>query len=301
MKKNTHNANTPFRKNYANSRNKREMKKSRVPSAQECAESPEECVRAGGISAPRGLRAAPAHLEPKAGSGTSSCGTAAPLGGKTPDPDSRREHQGLQSYRSLLSRQIPLGSAAELARPGAAPLRWPEEPRGAPGGRAAPARPALRQLPARAEPPCSRLTPGRARRPRPVEKRVFNGAEVNRHPGRLGAGSHSHSRGGQRQRHRTATAPVPAALWSQHSPVPVRPRPSRLGKAGNAPLSSRRRSPHPSRAASLGTPPTPRRAPHRPAGRTHRRSRARTARPLQRGRGLRGRAGEEPGGGRSRR
>lgn len=62
----------PFAKKYANSRNKREMKKSRVPSAQECQESPEECVRAGNLGAPRGLRAPPAHLKPKAGSSTSS-------------------------------------------------------------------------------------------------------------------------------------------------------------------------------------------------------------------------------------
>lgn len=122
----------PFAKN---TRNKREMKKSRVPSAQECQESPEECVRAGGPSAPRGLRGPPAHLEPKAGSSTSSCGTTAaapgqprpaPLGGKTPAPDSPRDYEGgLRTYRSQLSPR-PLSSPAP-GRPRSARQRSPEK------------------------------------------------------------------------------------------------------------------------------------------------------------------------------
>lgn len=300
MKKNTHNADTPFRKKYANSRNKREIKKSRVPSAQECQESREECVRAGGLGAPRGLRAPPAHLEAKAGSGTSSRGTAAPgqprLGGKTLARDNRRANE--EGHRSLFSRQLPLRSTAELARPGAAPLRSPAQPRGAPGGSAAPARPALRQLPARhppavrGEPPSSRLTPGRARRPRPLERRVFNGAEGASAPGAPATAAGSSACGTARQR-----LPCPPASGAT---VLCPPGPGHRGSEKRAtrcppqlpvrplPFSS----PVPSRLRPAGgSPPTPRRSLRRPASRARRRRSARTARPLQRGRGRRGRAG----------
>lgn len=306
MKKNTHNADTPFRKKYANSRNKREIKKSRVPSAQECQESREECVRAGGLGAPRGLRAPPAHLEAKAGSGTSSRGTAAPgqprLGGKTLARDNRRANE--EGHRSLFSRQLPLRSTAELARPGAAPLRSPAQPRGAPGGSAAPARPALRQLPARhppavrGEPPSSRLTPGRARRPRPLERRVFNGAEGASAPGAPATAAGSSACSTARQRlpcppRSGATVlrpPGPGHRGSEKRAtrcppqLPVRPLPF------SSPVPSRRRP-------AGGSPPTPRRSLRQPRSPPEISAHCPPP-PAGEGAPRPGRAGEEPGWGR---
>ncbi|CAN8187739.1 unnamed protein product [Coccothraustes coccothraustes] len=219
MKKNTHNADTPFRKKYANSRNKREIKKSRVPSAQECQESPEECVRAGGLGAPRGLRAPPAHLEAKAGSSSASCGTAAPgqprtapLGGKTLAPDDRRMQSkrrtpGVRPPGSSLSAQPP--SSPAPGRPRSARRRSPEER----PGQALPRH-------GRRSASCPRVTRrscGESRRvlasrpggPSPLG--LWKGARLTelRAPRRR-----EPLPGQQRLRHRTATAPLPAALRS---------------------------------------------------------------------------------------
>lgn len=301
MKENTHNADTPFHKKYASSRSKRE-KKSRVPSAQECQESPEECVRARGLGALRGLRAPPAHLEPKAGSSTSSCATAAP----GQPQRKRRRTPGVCSPGSSLSAR-PLSSPGR-GQPRSARQRSPEE---------RPGEGLPRHGRRSASPPrVTRRSCGESRRAlasRPggpgapglwkgvcltePRKAATQGASA---PGATATAAGGSACGTARRR-----LPCPP----RHSPVPARPRPSRQGKAGDTVPPSVPRSP----AAVLLTrpePPLSRRgipansAPlsARPASRTRRRSRARTARPLERGRGRRGRAGagragEEPGGG----
>lgn len=123
--------------------------------------------------------------------------------------------------------------------------------------------PASHQLAVRGEPYCSLITPGRTRRPWPLERSVFNGARWTRKasdPAR-GATSIAAASRGVRQplRHRTARSPQPTALRSGRATA-LRP-PGHLGGEKRAPRcpasaprppvpTGRRRSPHPSQAAS---------------------------------------------------
>lgn len=184
-------------------------------------------MRAGGLGAPRGLRAPPAHLEPKAGSSTSSCGTAAPgqrrparSGKKTLAPDSRkRRTPGVSSPGSSLSARPlscpPRGGPAPLA--GAAP-------RNAQGKRcpaSAPPAPRASSAGPAGEPPCSPLTPGRARRPRPLERRVFNGVEDASAPGATATAAGHGACGTARRRLPCPPRSDPVAPQSCARPAPA--------------------------------------------------------------------------------
>lgn len=96
---------------YANSWNKREMMKSRMPSAQECQESPEECVRPSGRGAPDAPRSwRPARGSPPARPGLPARGgrpaPSAPLSGQRPRPG--------QAVRVHLKRKAGSGTATPL-------------------------------------------------------------------------------------------------------------------------------------------------------------------------------------------
>ncbi|XP_074956399.1 uncharacterized protein LOC142060278 isoform X2 [Phalacrocorax aristotelis] len=117
---------------------------------------------------------------------------------------------------------------------------------------------------------CSLRTPGRTRRPWPSGTSMFNGSRWKRKasdPGHLSAGSHRGSRGVllPAAAHAAPGGDVPCAhrapVSSRHSPLPARP--GHLGSekwaarclpsTSRAPVATsrrRRRSPHPSRAAS---------------------------------------------------
>ncbi|XP_041324874.1 atherin-like [Pyrgilauda ruficollis] len=206
---------------------------------------------APGPARPPGRQGRHQHLQLRHRS--SGAPAAGPARGKTLAPDSRRANDALREQSVLPAAPSRLGRRAP--RPGAAPLRSPAQPRGAPGGRAAPARPALRQLPARhppvvrGEPPCSRLTPGRARSPRPLERRVFNGAEGASAPGATATAAGSSACGTARQRLPCPPRSGPVAPQSCARPVPV----IAARKAGDAVPPSPPRPP----AAVLLTRPEP--------------------------------------------
>lgn len=168
---------------------------------------------------PRPARAARVHLKAKAGSSTSGWGTATAasgqprpvraLGENSPHSSQSREKTkrysgliGVCSPSNSLAPPRPGGSAPPSARPAggraAARQRSPEERSGgrARHGRRSASLPARYQSVTHGQPRCSLLTPGRTRRPWPLERSVFNGARRRRKAsdaGRLRAGGHRHS------------------------------------------------------------------------------------------------------------
>ncbi|XP_058703055.1 chromosome alignment-maintaining phosphoprotein 1-like [Poecile atricapillus] len=145
---------------------------------------------APGPARPPGTQGRQQHLH--CGSAAPGQPRPAPLGG-APPPLTAAEKT--KDSGSLFSRQLSLRSTAEIARPGAAPLRSPAQPRGAPGGRAA--RHGRRSA---SSPRVTRRSCGESRR------------VLASRPGGPGA----------------------LSLWKgRHSRVPSRSRPSRQGKASD--------------------------------------------------------------------
>lgn len=317
-----------------------------MPSAQECQESPEECLGAGGApdtprsrrlggaprwpaqgSRPRGApgpqRPRPAatvraHLKPKPRCGAAAAATR--TRGKEP-PLFTAARENLRNIQVLPEPVFPAtpsplrgplaalpSSPVQRARPrggtAAARQHSPEE-RSGEGlprhGRRSASPPAPHQLAMQGQPRCSLLTPGRTQRPWPLERSVFKRSEMEEESRRPRAPQRGEPPPQPRQplQHHRATSP-----GAHRAPVRSRPQPcarpapaisAGRSKRRRAPLSTPRppvatgcrRSPHPSRAAS----PSEGDPPHlRAALAARRRSLARTARPLQRGRGCRGRA-----------